>query len=123
MPDVLILTTGGTIASRTDAPLVDGNTLVGAVPEVLEYADVRVGTERVGCAVVTALGGDPPPMSDPNRIKVNLRLCSSAHYKDVATLWLGLPYDILERADMLKVCYRSSRKTVMLHVVRCVCDA
>ena len=90
---------------------------------VHEYADVRVGTERVGCAVVTALGGDPPPMSDPNRIKVNLRLCSSAHYKDVATLWLGLPYDILERADMLKVCYRSSRKTVMLHVVRCVCDA
>ena len=42
MPDVLILTTGGTIASRTDARLVDGNTLVGAVPEVLEYADVRV---------------------------------------------------------------------------------
>ena len=33
MPRVLILTTGGTIASRTDAPLIDGPALVQAVPE------------------------------------------------------------------------------------------
>jgi len=41
-PQVLILTTGGTIASRTDAPLIDGPTLVQAVPELLDYAEVRV---------------------------------------------------------------------------------
>jgi L-asparaginase len=40
--DVLILTTGGTIASRTDAPLVAGHELVQAVPELLEHASVRV---------------------------------------------------------------------------------
>ena len=42
MPDVLILTTGGTIASRSDAPLVDGHALVQAVPGLLEYAQVEV---------------------------------------------------------------------------------
>jgi L-asparaginase len=42
MPEVLILTTGGTIASRTDAPLIDGPALVQAVPELLEYANIRV---------------------------------------------------------------------------------
>ena len=41
-PQVLILTTGGTIASRTDAPLVDGPALVQAVPELLNHARVRV---------------------------------------------------------------------------------
>jgi len=41
-PQVLILTTGGTIASRTDAPLIDGPALVQAVPDLLNYADVRV---------------------------------------------------------------------------------
>ncbi len=39
---VLILTTGGTIASRTDAPLIDGPELVQAVPQLLDYADIRV---------------------------------------------------------------------------------
>jgi L-asparaginase type II len=42
MPQVLLLTTGGTIASRTDAPLIDGPALVQAVPELLEYASIRV---------------------------------------------------------------------------------
>jgi L-asparaginase len=41
-PEVLILTTGGTIASRTDAPLIAGPALVQAVPELLDYADIRV---------------------------------------------------------------------------------
>lgn len=41
-PKVLILTTGGTIASRTDAPLIDGPELVQAVPELLDYADIGV---------------------------------------------------------------------------------
>lgn len=40
--DILILTTGGTIASRTDAPMVDGPVLVQAVPELTEYANVAV---------------------------------------------------------------------------------
>lgn len=42
MRPVLILTTGGTIASRTDAPLIEGPKLVQAVPELLDYADVQV---------------------------------------------------------------------------------
>lgn len=41
-PQVLILTTGGTIASRTDAPLIDGPALVQAVPELLDYASIQV---------------------------------------------------------------------------------
>ncbi len=41
-PKVLILTTGGTIASRTDAPLIAGHELVQAVPELLEYASIEV---------------------------------------------------------------------------------
>lgn len=42
LPQVLVLTTGGTIASRTDAPLVDGPALVQAVPELLDYASIQV---------------------------------------------------------------------------------
>lgn len=41
-PRVLVLTTGGTIASRTDAPLIDGPALVQAVPELLDYAAIEV---------------------------------------------------------------------------------
>ena len=41
-PQVLILTTGGTIASRNNAPLIDGPELVRAVPELLDYAEIRV---------------------------------------------------------------------------------
>jgi L-asparaginase len=41
-PQVLILTTGGTIASRTDAPLIDGPELVQAVPQLLDYAKIKV---------------------------------------------------------------------------------
>ncbi len=41
-PSVLILTTGGTIASRTDAPLIAGHELVQAVPELLDYASIEV---------------------------------------------------------------------------------
>jgi len=41
-PEILILTTGGTIASRTDAPLIAGPVLVQAVPELSDHADVSV---------------------------------------------------------------------------------
>ena len=41
-PDVLILTTGGTIASRTDAPLIAGPALVQAVPQVTDHANISV---------------------------------------------------------------------------------
>jgi L-asparaginase len=41
-PQVMVLTTGGTIASRTDAPLIDGPELVQAVPQLLDYAIVSV---------------------------------------------------------------------------------
>lgn len=40
--EVLILTTGGTIASRTDAPMIDGPALVQAVPELTDYAKIGV---------------------------------------------------------------------------------
>jgi len=41
-PEVLILTTGGTIASRTDAPLIAGPALVQAVPALTNYANISV---------------------------------------------------------------------------------
>ena len=41
-PDVLILTTGGTIASRTNAPLIAGPVLVQAVPQLTEHANISV---------------------------------------------------------------------------------
>jgi L-asparaginase type II len=42
MPDVLVLTTGGTIASRVDAPLIAGPALVQAVPELSKHANIQV---------------------------------------------------------------------------------
>jgi len=41
-PEVLILTTGGTIASRTNAPLIAGPALVQAVPQLTEHASISV---------------------------------------------------------------------------------
>lgn len=41
-PEVLILTTGGTIASRTNAPLIAGPALVQAVPELTNHANINV---------------------------------------------------------------------------------
>lgn len=40
--DVLILTTGGTIASRINAPLIAGPALVQAIPELTNYANIDV---------------------------------------------------------------------------------
>ena len=42
LPQVLILTTGGTIASRSDAPMLEGHALVQAVPELLAHARIEV---------------------------------------------------------------------------------
>lgn len=41
-PEVLILTTGGTIASRTEAPLIAGPALVQAVPQLADHAKITV---------------------------------------------------------------------------------
>ena len=41
-PQVLIITTGGTIASKTDAPLIEGHELIQAVPELNQYATIEV---------------------------------------------------------------------------------
>jgi len=41
-PQVLIITTGGTIASKTNAPLIEGHELIQAVPELSQYARVEV---------------------------------------------------------------------------------
>lgn len=53
-PKVLILTTGGTIASRSDAPLIEGPALVQAVPELADYAEIAVEeVVRVGSSKIT----------------------------------------------------------------------
>ncbi|MEM9324718.1 MAG: asparaginase [Bacteroidota bacterium] len=53
-PSLLIITTGGTIASRTDAPLIEGPQLVQAVPELLQVADIEVEEYvRVGSSKMT----------------------------------------------------------------------
>jgi len=53
-PRVIILTTGGTIASRSDAPLIEGPALVQAVPELADFADVRVEeVVRIGSSQMT----------------------------------------------------------------------
>ncbi|NIN71110.1 MAG: L-asparaginase [Gemmatimonadetes bacterium] len=53
-PTVLILTTGGTIASRVGAPMTEGDSLVGAVPQLLEYAEIRVEEfSRIGSSQMT----------------------------------------------------------------------
>lgn len=53
-PKVIILTTGGTIASRTDAPLIEGPALVQAVPQLADYADVQVEeVVRIGSSQMT----------------------------------------------------------------------
>ncbi|MCA9738331.1 MAG: asparaginase, partial [Gemmatimonadetes bacterium] len=53
-PPVVILTTGGTIASRSDAPMASGDSLVGAVPALLDHAQVTVEEfSRVGSSQIT----------------------------------------------------------------------
>ena len=53
-PKVLILTTGGTIASPVGEDRIDGPTLVRAVPELAEYADIEVEEfSRIGSSKMT----------------------------------------------------------------------
>ncbi len=53
-PRVVILTTGGTIASRVGASMQDGSTLVAAVPGLAEHATVSVEeVTRVGSSQIT----------------------------------------------------------------------
>ena len=52
-PRIVVLTTGGTIASQTGAAMIDGASLVEAVPELAEHADVvaeelsRIGSSQM----------------------------------------------------------------------------
>lgn len=41
-PHVLIITTGGTIASKTNAPSIEGHNLIQAIPELTNYATIEV---------------------------------------------------------------------------------
>lgn len=41
-PKVIIITTGGTIASRVEAPMVAGHTLIQAIPQLLDHAEIEV---------------------------------------------------------------------------------
>ena len=53
-PRVIIITTGGTIASRMEAPMVPGLTLVEAVPQILKYADIEViEFSKIGSSKIT----------------------------------------------------------------------
>jgi len=53
-PRVTVLTTGGTIASRAGATMQDGNTLVAAVPQLLDHAAITVEeVTRVGSSQIT----------------------------------------------------------------------
>jgi len=53
-PNVLIITTGGTIASQTNAPLIEGRVLIQAVPQLTEYANIEVEEfVRVGSSKMT----------------------------------------------------------------------
>lgn len=53
-PEVFVLTTGGTIASRVGAPMSEGDSLVRAVPELLDLATVRVEEfSRIGSSQMT----------------------------------------------------------------------
>ncbi|MGD8698273.1 MAG: asparaginase [Gemmatimonadales bacterium] len=53
-PKIVILTTGGTIASRVGAPMAEGDSLVSAVPELLDHAMVRVEEfSRIGSSQMT----------------------------------------------------------------------
>jgi len=54
LPRVLVLTTGGTIASRSGAPSLPGEELVDAVPQLREHARVRVEEVfRIGSSAMT----------------------------------------------------------------------
>lgn len=54
LPSVAVLTTGGTIASREDAPMLDGAALVRAVPALTGLARLRVEEVlRVGSSRIT----------------------------------------------------------------------
>lgn len=53
-PKIVILTTGGTIASQVGAPMAEGDSLVSAVPELLDYAAIRVEEfSRIGSSQMT----------------------------------------------------------------------
>lgn len=53
-PEVFILTTGGTIASRVGAPMSEGDSLVLAVPQLVDLATVRVEEfSRIGSSQMT----------------------------------------------------------------------
>mgnify|MGYP003325708188 CR=1 FL=1 len=53
-PHVVILTTGGTIASRSNAPSLEGPDLVQAVPQILDYATVNVEEIARTCLLYTS---------------------------------------------------------------------
>jgi L-asparaginase len=53
-PKVIIITTGGTIASRVEAPMVGGHHLVQAVPQLLNYAEIEViEFSQIGSSKIT----------------------------------------------------------------------
>lgn len=54
LPRVVVLTTGGTIASRVGASMQDGDSLVSAVPQLADHAVIRVEeVTRVGSSQIT----------------------------------------------------------------------
>lgn len=74
-PLVVVIATGGTIASRSDAPQLNGAALVSAVPDLARFARIRVEEfSRIGSSQITPdhwlrlakrvnqlFGGEEPP--------------------------------------------------------------
>lgn len=55
-PQVLIITTGGTIANKTNAPSIEGHDLIQAVPELSNYATIEVDKfVNIGSSKMTPL--------------------------------------------------------------------
>ncbi|MBK8505795.1 MAG: asparaginase [Saprospiraceae bacterium] len=53
-PKIIIITTGGTIASRVEAPMVAGHALVQAVPQLLDHAEIEViEFSQIGSSKIT----------------------------------------------------------------------
>jgi L-asparaginase len=55
-PQVLIITTGGTIASKTNAPSIEGHDLIKAVPELSNYGTIEIDEfVNIGSSKMTPL--------------------------------------------------------------------
>ncbi len=111
MPKVVIVTTGGTIASRAGAPIMEGPALVQAVPELLDHADVSVEEfSRIGSS----------QMTPPHWLRLAKRINALfGEQPDLAGVVVTHGTDTLEEtAYFLHLTIRDSRPVVMVGSMR-----